>query len=202
MDQNQKRLSPYKGTPLTYTMTSDVIEFHLVSPPGVDINDFNDTLADIIRKEPDAHQRTTNVKAHMTKWNMTRDYPEFKYVADQAVSILEEFYKSKSSLDIVTHLATCWGGLYKKGDYTEPHTHLPGFYNFVYYVKCSEDTAPFVFTDASIPIIPTAGYGIIFPSWIRHEVPEHQSDEERIFITGNIEATGSTVYPQRPWLNT
>jgi hypothetical protein len=193
----------YQPTEITYTMTSDILEFNMVPPEGFTLQEFNNRLAEIVRNEPDAHNRTTNVKAKMTKWNMTREYPEFKHVSDYTMDILKDFYGKMSNLNMITHLATCWGGLYKRGDHTEPHTHLPGFYNFVYYVKADEGAAPLVFTDANelgVPVTP--GYGVLFPSWLKHEVREHQSDEERIFITGNIEATGGVNYPQRTWLET
>lgn len=198
---NETKLE-YQPTPVTYTMTSDVLEFNMVPPEGMTLQEFNNRLCEIVRNEPDAHNRSTNVKAKMTKWNMTHEYPEFKYVSEYIMNVLKDFYGKVSTLQMVTHLATCWGGLYKRGDYTEPHSHLPGFYNFVYYVKAEKDSAPLVFTDAQLGVPVTAGYGVLFPSWLVHEVREHQSDEERIFITGNIEATGGVNYPQRQWLKT
>lgn len=49
---------------------------------------------------------------------------------------------------------------------------------------------------------PTSGTGIIFPGWLDHETPFHESDNERIIVVGNIEGTGSVNYPQRPFLDT
>ena len=44
---------------------------------------------------------------------------------------------------------------------------------------------------------PKSGDGIIFPGWLSHQVQQHQSDNERIIVVGNVEGTGAVNYPQR-----
>lgn len=163
------------------------------------------SIINIIKERGDERKRTTNVKAQMTDWKMHDEYKSFEFIARCVENILKDFYTKVSSLDLETFIASCWGGIYGRGDYSEIHAHEPGFYNFVYYVKADDTCAPIVFTDidARDPrrvYYPKEGKGVIFPAYIRHEVPVHNSDFERVMVVGNIEGTGSINYPQRPFL--
>jgi hypothetical protein len=181
-----------------------IFEFDLGLGDG-DLKLLHKSLTKIINEHGDQQKRTTSVKAQMTEWKMHDKYKGFKFISSCIENILKDHYTKISTLDLVTFVATCWGGLYKKGDFTDTHSHEPGFYNFVYYVKAEIDCAPLIFTDADVGSMsrvyyPKTGTGVIFPGYIRHEVPVHTSDTERIMITGNIEATGGVSYPERPFL--
>lgn len=181
-----------------------VFEFDLGLPAG-DLELLHRSLTKIINDHGDEQKRTTSVKAQMTTWKMHDKYKGFKFIASCVENILKDHFTKVSNLDLVTFVATCWGGIYRKGDFTETHSHEPGFFNFVYYVKAEIDCAPLVFTDAGVSDMsrvyyPKTGTGIIFPGYIRHEVPIHNSNTERIMITGNIEGTGAVNYPERPFL--
>ena len=113
-------------------------------------------------------------------------------------------------------MTTCWGSIYKKGDYATLHAHVPALYSWVYYVKVEDDAAPLHFPrkvigdvndpnfgwkddnpDSGLYYKPKSGTGIIFPGWFQHQVPEHTGDNERIIVVGNVEGTGSVKYPQK-----
>ena len=199
MRQHPENNKPKLYAPLSITHTSTVnfLEFYLGPPTDINIEDFNNTLADIIRNEPQVQNK--NIKAYVTNSDIAERYPEVQYIVDQLIDIIKDYHQTADSTNLVFKKSSCWGGICRKGDYVEPHTHSPAFYNFVYYVKFEEGASPFVITDAGrSTITPLSGYGFIFPSWIVHEMPEHQSEHEMIFISGNIEASGSINYLQRP----
>ena len=51
-----------------------------------------------------------------------------------------------------------------------------------------ENCSPLVFPNAEKPlkVTPKTSQMILFPSWIKHEVPEHSCDHDRIMIAGNL----------------
>lgn len=174
------------------------MEFMGPSFSDYSLDQIHDDVTQIIRKSGDHQKRTTNVKAYMTKWLMT-EYPPFKIISDHVENIIQAYYREKTSLSIETFMTTCWGAIYQRGDYSEPHAHVPALWSWVYYVKANEKSSPLVFTDGH-KYIPKSGYGIIFPGWLIHEVPPHEDDEERIIVVGNVEGTGNVTYPQRRFL--
>ncbi len=157
--------------------------------------DLHSDVKRIILETGDVQKRTTNVKALMTNWLMTEHAP-FKMISDHVENIVHYFYKNNTTLDIKTFMTTCWGAIYKKGDYSEPHAHSPAFLSWVYYVKAGKNCSELKFYNG-YSYKPKSGYGIIFPGWLIHEVDPEQFDDERIIVVGNIEATGPVDYPQK-----
>ena len=83
----------------------------------------------------------------------------------------------------------CWGAIYSKGNYSDIHEHWPQIWSWVYNVECCEDCSPLIFDDTykhKYSIYPKSGNMILFPGWIRHSVPEHQCDHDRIILAGNL----------------
>jgi hypothetical protein len=142
----------------------------------------NDKLISLIRSQGDKQRRRTNVKANMTNWFMHREHETFMAVARSALGIAKE----NSPHVVQMNVPECWGAIYKKGDWTKTHDHWPYIWSFTYYVQCKHGDAPLVFPDAELSIYPEAGDMIVFPSWVRHSVPEQTSDSERIVVAGNI----------------
>ena len=152
----------------------------------------------IIKEHGDWQKRRTDVKALMTNWVMTEHEP-FKIISDTVEDIIQTIWHERSSLDLKTFMTTCWGAIYSRGDYSEPHQHIPALYSWVYYVKCDEESAPLHFNwFPGHTYKPTPGKGIIFPGYVQHNVPAHKSDNERIIVVGNVEGTGEVTYPQVP----
>lgn len=173
-------------------------EFRLPENDEYPVAQIHQDIEDTIRASGDKRNRSTNVKAVMTEWLMT-DHRCFKAVADTVESIIQEWYQQHTSLTLETFMTTCWGSIYKKGDYSEPHRHTPALYSWVYYVKVNENTSPIQF-NANPPFTyhPTSGDGVIFPGWLEHETPVQTVDDDRIIVVGNVEGTGSVTYPQVP----
>jgi len=182
---------------------------------GLGIDHVHQEIERIIRESNDARERTTNVQAHMTKWVML-DHKPFKIISDKVEKTIQDYFHEYTDLDLETFMTTCWGSIYKKGDYATLHAHVPALYSWVYYVKVENDAAPLHFPrkvigdvndpnfgwkddnpDSGLYYKPKSGTGIIFPGWFQHQVPEHTGDNERIIVVGNVEGTGSVTYPQK-----
>ena len=182
---------------------------------GLGIDHVHQEIERITRESNDARERTTNVQAHMTKWVML-DHKPFKIIGDKVEKTIQDYFHEYTDLDLETFMTTCWGSIYKKGDYATLHAHVPALYSWVYYVKVEDDAAPLHFPrkvigdvndpnfgwkddnpDSGLYYKPKSGTGIIFPGWFQHQVPEHTGDNERIIVVGNVEGTGSVTYPQK-----
>ena len=94
-----------------------------------------------------------------------------------------------------------------------PHTHSNNILSGVFYLKTSSETAPIQFFDPrpqahiftprkkEFSILNSniaqfnseTGYGVIFPSWLQHWVPE--TKDERISISWNILVRGEYGEP-------
>ena len=151
-----------------------------------------------IRKTGDMMNHVSNVKASMTDWDSHEKNSHINAIAKKALFLCQDGMKAKYPLEI----ADCWGALYTKGEHTVEHHHWPFTWSFTYYVKVSDNTAPLVFHNilnpekefVNMPIQPKKGDMFIFPSTLRHSVPEQESDEERIMVAGNIWYNFNSTY--------
>jgi len=148
---------------------------------GLEAN-INARLTKIIKQAGDNQNRKTNVKAYMTDWFMQRKYHIFNSVGDIAIKFAQEASPSEVQLE----LYDIWGAVYKRGDFTRNHDHWPHPWSFAYYVK-SDGTTPIIFPDSYHSLYPKTSDIILFPGILRHGVPIHESDEERIIVSGNID---------------
>lgn len=106
-------------------------------------------------------------------------------------------------------VSSCWANLHKKGDTTKEHSHSDGFYGSniisgVYYFKKPNGIGNIKFCNPLDYLIRMTPYKtmegidtissevqtdqydyILFPSWLRHRVDDHPSEEDRIAISFN-----------------
>jgi len=163
-----------------------------------EFGDINPKIEYYIRKTGDIMNHVSNVKASMTDWDSHEKNIHINSVAKKALFLCQDGMKAKYPLEI----ADCWGALYTKGEHTVEHHHWPFTWSFTYYVKVSDNTAPLVFHNilnpekefVNMPIQPKKGDMFIFPSTLRHSVPEQESDEERIMVAGNIWYNFNSTY--------
>jgi hypothetical protein len=149
----------------------------------------NDRLETQIRDIGDQQFRKTNVKAHMTSWFLQEHSDEFRWISTQAI----ELAKKHNPHEVEMYVYDCWGAIYNEGSYTIRHNHWPHLWSFVYYVRCPENCAPLVL-DGMVTqsgrmgnyFYPTEGDMIMFPGWINHSVPKHESKNDRVVIAGNL----------------
>ena len=78
--------------------------------------------------------------------------------------------------------------VYTKGQSAEVHNHWPSLWSYTYCVSACEDCSPLVFPNAqeALRVTPKTSQMIVFPSWLKHEVPEHKCDHDRIMLSGNF----------------
>ena len=155
----------------------------LFDDPSSNVLEFlNNELTTIIKKVGDTQSQKTNVKADMTDWFMQRKYQIFNSVGDIAI----KFAQKASPSEVQLELYDIWGAVYKRGDFTKEHDHWPHPWSFSYYVK-SDGTTPIIFPDSPYSLYPETNDIVLFPGILRHSVPIHESDEERIIVSGNID---------------
>ena len=130
----------------------------------------------------DIQKRKTNVQASMSSWFMHEHNSEFMKLCDYAVHLGTE--NSPNKVFLMPY--DCWTASYTKGDWTKPHDHWPSIWSWVYNVDCCDSCAPLVFPDAMQAVVPKKNTMVMFPGWVKHSVPKHQCDHERIIIAGNL----------------
>jgi len=150
-------------------------------------------LAQACRDIGDVQKSSTNVQGSMTGWYMQESNPDFMELCRLAIDVAYE-NSPRSGVPLMPY--DCWGAIYSKGDYTKVHEHWPMIWSWVYNVECCKRCSPLVFDDASgvrkgLPyghhsIQPKNGNMILFPGWIRHSVPKHECDHDRIILAGNL----------------
>ena len=143
-------------------------------------------LAQACRDIGDVQKSSTNVQASMTGWYMHETNPDFMEVCRMATDLAYE-HSPRQGVPLMPY--DCWGAIYSKGNYTKTHEHWPQIWSWVYNVECCEKCTPLVFNDApqgAHYVYPKSGNMILFPGWIRHSVPEHQCNHDRIILAGNL----------------
>ena len=149
--------------------------------------ELHSSLENIILKTGDEwKRRLTVVQANITNLNMHHRYKAFKVISDIVITYAEKM----GSTPIKCRTSDCWGVLYKKKDFAVAHAHWPNIWSWGYYVKIPKGSSPLVFPECkegNYYVFPQVGDLVIFPAWIKHEVPPSAIDEDRILVGGNIE---------------
>jgi len=156
-----------------------------------DFPSINKKIAKTIRDYGDHQKKQTNVKADMTPWNITS--PEIERLKEWISEMLQHSHPDKttwqelrfSGKTVPIRFPDCWGNVYKKGDFAREHQHFPSHWSIVYYVEGPQESSPLTFhpDDLQIPFKP--GTLIVFPGNMRHSVPPHPVDAERISLALN-----------------
>ena len=145
-----------------------------------------DELVPLLENYEDKQNRSSNVKATMTEWNITtpRIKSLQKFVMNEISSKLAGNMIGEGKLTPV--FRDFWANVYRKGDYTLPHIHLPALWSFVYFLKSKWFYSPLLFDNSGQKIRPKNGRFVVFPSYLKHSVPKHRYDESRITLSGNV----------------
>ena len=151
-----------------------------------------DELVPLLEKYPDKQGRRTNEIATMTEWDWNPENVRLKRLKNNILEFVNyncNFYSVRSIEDADNprySMNDFWGNVYRKGDYTDVHKHLPNVFSCVYFLKSKWYHSPLVFSDSGKKIRPTEGTFVIFPSHLKHFVPKHRYRETRITLSGNI----------------
>ena len=130
----------------------------------------------------DSMYQKTNVKAIMSSyaiWEQTNFFNTLLDVIKSSPLIFNPDPRYKLIID------SAWSAIYKKGHYTKSHSHSPSYISFVYYLKSTGET-PLVFSNCDFELKPIDDMLVVFPGYVKHEVPIHKEDEDRICVAGNF----------------
>ena len=169
------------------TVRSDDTDIFIFNHPSP--IDLNCQLEKDIRLCGDKQNKTTNVKALMTHWDMFNYSNAFKELVGWIEASFSDCQLDTFNKQTDFKLNSLWGMIYGNGDHAIEHHHLPSFYSFVYFVKSSKLSSPLMFKASSTYIKPEVGKLIFFPSYLIHYVPIQTHNDERITVSGNILCT-------------
>ena len=134
----------------------------------------------------DVQKHQTNIKAAMTNWDSQSD-PIFarlvKEVTNIIVSISDEYYFRP---DILWEARSCWGSIYRIGEYAQLHDHYPATWSAVYYAEQPNGGSCLNFPGPQLSVLPVTGSLIVFPGNIEHEVPPSVIPDDRIVVAINF----------------
>jgi len=154
----------------------------------------NNQLEKDIRESGDDLQSRTAAKCLMTRWDMHTVYESFILVSEKAMEIADSCpVATKTDTDgnplkVPLYLNDTWGLIYTKGQSAKVHNHWPSLWSYTYCISACEECAPLVLPNAKEPlsVTPKTSQMILFPAWIKHEVPEHKCEHDRIMLSGNL----------------
>ena len=150
--------------------------------------ELKEEIVPLLEKYPDQQDIKSNVKATHTEWDWNPNSSRIKRLKDiictQACSWCKFHFTGEKNPAL--YFTNFWANVYRKGDYANPHDHLPTFYSFVYFLKTKWYDSPLVMTDFKEKIRPKEGRYVIFPGHLRHHVPKHRYKDVRITLSGNL----------------
>ena len=150
--------------------------------------ELREEIVPILEQYPDKQDMKTNVKATHTEWDWYSDNPRIKRLKEcmlaQAGSWCEYSYIGERNTAL--YFINFWGNVYRKGNYTQKHNHLPAQYSVVYFLKTKWYDSPLVMTDFKEKIRPKEGRYVIFPAHLKHHVPKHRYNDTRMTLSGNL----------------
>ena len=155
---------------------------------------WNTQLEQDIRESGDYLGGRTAAKCLMTRWDMHTVYESFVLVSEKAMEIADSCpIATKTDTDgkplkVPLYLNDTWGLVYTTGQSAKVHSHWPSLWSYTYCVSACEECSPLVFPNAQEPlsVSPKTSQMIVFPSWLKHEVPIHKCEHDRIMISGNL----------------
>ena len=154
--------------------------------------ELKEDLVPLLEGYDDHQNRKTNVQATMTEWDWHPENVSLKRLKNNIIEFIyyncnnQEVRSVDDNTPVRYFVNDLWGNIYRKGDYTKEHKHLPNIFSFVYFLKSKWYHSPLVFSDSREKIRPTEGTFVIFPSHLKHLVPKHRYRETRITLSGNI----------------
>ena len=136
----------------------------------------------------DKQNQKSNVKASMSEWRVFETTSLFNPLFDRIRSSLKHTHYERQSKGVseTALLEEAWTAIYKKGDYTNPHSHFPSPIAFVYYVQADPTSAPLAFEGTNFKIYPEDDLLVFFDGSVRHSVETHQSSQDRLVIAGHF----------------
>ena len=139
-----------------------------------------------------SHPESTpsNVKAvYMSPWksHLLNDklHPLCLHAMATAKQASKDFWNTDiDALNLDFMIADCWGVIYEESDQTILHSHYPSDFSAVIYLEADENCAPIVF-EQKLVVKPQPNVMIMFPGYLRHEVPQNHGKRSIIALNMN-----------------
>ena len=133
----------------------------------------------------DKQDHKTNVKATMTEWQLTStELEKLKDCIINSFKFLPNDLQWGPSGDF--EFTNLWANIYRHGEYTCVHDHLPEDLTMIYFLTAAEGDAPLLLDDSRTRIYPEEGLMALFPGFVCHSVPKHMSNNVRMTLSGDI----------------
>ena len=128
----------------------------------------------------------SNVVAWHSDWHTHKVNPKFEYFVNLVESACTFISHSHFGVgeDVVMKCENMWVVQYIKGNFAHEHDHFPSILSCAYFVDVEEDSSPLIIEGMEIK--PENGMLVIFPSLLRHSVPETHG--QRTVISMNFRA--------------
>ena len=186
-------LSKLVGNPKPWPSFTDKypVKVKTLNPPS----GFLKQLTKDIKEAGDNLHNRTAAKCLMTRWDMHKEYTTFRDIGAAAIEVAEKCPVAKRTdssgkpLTVPLFIKECWGLIYVNGNKTEVHNHWPSLWSYTFCVNACDECAPLVFpstTNDPLEVMPNTSQLIVFPAWIKHEVPVHTCNHDRIMVAGNL----------------
>jgi len=130
----------------------------------------------------------SNVKAeYMTPWRSHLLTAKFQPLIEVVLQVGQEAGKllnAESEKPIPAMLISeCWGIIYEKSSYTQPHNHFPSDLACAIYLEAHDNSAPIIFS-GKYPVQPKSNMLVMFPGILTHEVPA--TEGRRVVVVMNL----------------
>ena len=171
--------------------TIDVRTQHDLDIIVSDIPNYTHIKKDVVRiinNEIDPHGKKTNLKCHMTEWDMTL-HPCFSTISDFACELATGYTLLKHNNKRMFSTGACWGARYTGEEYAREHDHYPSTWSGVAFIDCPEGSGHLVFPTCNYKHKPVNGKMIVVPSYLRHYVEPSAIGVRRYIVAYNLVPT-------------
>lgn len=167
---------------------------------------------EIIDKEGDKQNQSTNIKADMTDWKLNQKYHELDPLVEVFSDIylkIQEIYHFQYYQNLISYYGNgckftnteIWGARYKSREKTVPHHHEPAIMSMCLYIKTPKGCPGLSFNEVSKTIPVEEDQMIIFRSSVMHSVKSKKFKGKRYILAGNLLFDQGEVYSKVGKLN-
>lgn len=131
-------------------------------------------------------------KSNVIGWHSGYFAHKQSSVFDDLITLVESKVASAvNDQDFNISVVQSWAIVYEKGDGAVKHSHADTLISAVFYANVETSASPLKFENGPT-ILPENGMLVVFPGWLKHEVPPMRFDSKRIAIAFNLNCTLKT----------
>ena len=170
--------------PITVNKEANIFVFDLTSEI-----DSNKIANDVLTFKDQFSERN---KSNIIGWHSGYFAHKQSHLFDELIKLVESKVTSAvNDQDFNISVVQSWAIVYEKGDGAAKHSHADTLISAVFYADVEANASPLKFENGLI-IIPENGMLVIFPGWIKHEVPPMRFNSKRITLAFNLNCTLKT----------